>query len=248
MLDPDLQRRFARHCADAAFGYSAATTAAYAAFTDQVLNFWSGVLQPEPKREAKPDLWPWPLPTLAQPAATPAVNPFAWMLPTPEKPAALPANPFAWMLPQPPQPPAPKAPTLPTNPWEAMAAFSDAMTATLGAMSATPVKSVAGPANPMAAWLTMFPFAAPTAAWPMAVVMMSSGVPHAVAWPTAEANAAVLDAAEVARRSMKNAFASYQSESGHAAGGGVWPPVEMLTLMAVVPLNIGTMLAAMRMH
>ncbi len=228
MLDPDLQRRFARHCTDAAFGYSAATTAAYAAFADQVLNFWSGVLQPEPaKRE--PDLWRWPLPT-AEAA----------------KPAALSMNPFAWMLPAP-APVAPKVPSLPTNPWEAMAAFADAMSATMGTMSSTPIKSIAGPTNPMAAWLSMLPFATPSPAWPMAVVMMSSGVPHAVAWPAAEANVAVLDAAEVARRSIKNAFASYQTEGGHAAGGNFWPPMEMLTLMAVVPLNIGTMFATMRM-
>lgn len=238
MLDPDLQKRFAQHCTDAAFGYSAATTAAYGAFADQVLNFWSGVLQPEAPKPA-PNPWPWALPMPSLPKAA----------------APAPANPFAWMLPALPEPPAPKAPSLPTNPWEAMAAFAEAMSGTLSAMSATPVKPIAGPANPMTAWLTMFPFAAPfgapfaapAAAWPMAMVMMSSGVPHAIAWPTAEANVAVLDAAEVARRSMKAAFASYQSEGGHAAGGNTWPPVDLLTMMAVVPLNIGTMFAAMKM-
>jgi hypothetical protein len=100
----------------------------------------------------------------------------------------------------------------------------------------------------MAAWLTTFPFMPPTAAWPMAFMMMSQGVPQAVAWPTAEANAAVLDAAEIARRSIKQAFASYQSEGGHAAGGNVWPPTDMLTLFAAVPLNVGTMLTAMKLH
>ena len=40
MIDPDLQQRFARRCTDAAFGYSTAGTAAYAAMADQVLNFW----------------------------------------------------------------------------------------------------------------------------------------------------------------------------------------------------------------
>ena len=45
MLDPELQKRFANRCTDAALGYSAASTAAYAAFADQVLNFWSAVLQ-----------------------------------------------------------------------------------------------------------------------------------------------------------------------------------------------------------
>ncbi len=128
-----------------------------------------------------------------------------------------------------------------------MAAFANAMSGALAAMSSTPVRPMASAANPMAAWLTMMPFAAPTAAWPMAYVMMSSGVPHAVAWPTAEANAAVLEAADAATRSIKKVFASYQAEGGHAAGGNAWPPLDMLTLMTAVPLNIGTMFATMRM-
>lgn len=228
MLDPDLQQRFARRCAEAALGYSAASTAAYAAFADQVLNFWSGVLQPSSaKRE--PDLWRWPVPLATSQTSQPETL----------------FNPFAWALPQP--APKPTSPSLPTNPFEAMEAFANAMSSALSAMSSTPVRPIAGAASPMSAWLTMLPFTTPSAAWPMAFMMMSSGVPHAVAWPTAEANVAVLDAADVARRSIKKVFASYQSESGYAAGGNAWPPVEMLTLMAIVPFNVGTMFAALRM-
>ena len=62
----------------------------------------------------------------------------------------------------------------------------------------------------------MFPFAAPPAAWPMAFMMMASGVPHSVAWPTAEANAAVLDAADAATQLDQEGFASYHTEGGHA--------------------------------
>lgn len=229
MLDPELQQRFARHCAEAAFGYSAASTAAYAAFADQVLNFWKAVLQP-PAPKAEPELWRWPVP----------------LSPSPGKPAA-PANPFMWALPQP-VAPMPKAPALPTNPWEAMAQFAEVMSGALTTMSSTPVKPLKSATDPMSAWLTAFPFTPPTAAWPMAFMMISQGVPHAVAWPTAEANAAVIDAAEVARRSISKAFASYQSESGHAAGGNTWPPVEMMTLFAAVPFNVGTLLTAMKLH
>jgi hypothetical protein len=230
MLDPDLQQRFTRGCTDAAFGYSAASTAAYAAFADQVMNFWSGVLQP-PRRE--PEIWRWPVPM----APTPALAPFAM--------------PFAWALPQAPVP----AP-LPANPWEAMTAFASAMSSALGAMSAPAPKSLANPfampvtnpmANPMSAWLAMFPFASPPSAWPMAFMMMSSGVPHAVAWPTAKANAAVLDAAGAATQSIRKVFASYQTEGGHAASPGTWPHADMLTLMTMVPLNVGTMFTALRM-
>src|SRR5262245_37268310 len=113
MLDPDLQERFARSCTEAALGYSAASTAAYAALAEQVLNFWSGVLQPVPaKRE--PELWNWPVP-LASPPTSP-LSPFAWALPAP----------------------APAMPSMPTNPFQAMEAFANAMSGMLTAMSATP--------------------------------------------------------------------------------------------------------------
>ena len=232
MIDPDLQQRFTRRCADAAFGYSAASTAAYAAMADQVLNFWSGVLQPAPpKPQPPPNLWSWPVP----------------MAPKPAPPAAPPLfNPFAWMLPPPPAPTPPPV-TLPTNPWEAMAAFASAMSSALSAMSATPVRPLSQSTNPMAAWLTTMPFASAPASWPMAFMMMSSGVPHAVAWPTAEANAAVLDAADAATQSIKKVFASYHGEGGHASSHGTWPPTDMLTLMAMLPLNVGTMFTALRM-
>jgi hypothetical protein len=232
MLDPELQQRFARRCTDAAFGYSAASTAAYGAIADQMLNFWSGILQPAPpKRE--PELWRWPVPMAPTRPAPPAPTPMF--------------NPFAWMLPPAPPPPVPVAPSLPTNPWEAMAQFADVMSSALSSMSAMSVKPVSTPTHPMAAWLTTFPFAAPPAAWPMAFMMMSSGVPHAIAWPTAEANVAVLDAADAATRSIKKVFASYHADGGHAGSHGRWPPTEMLTLMAMVPLNVGTMFTAMRM-
>ena len=229
MLDPDLQQRFANRCTDAALGYSAASTAAYAAFADQVLNFWSAVLQPAAQPQPASQLWNWPVP-MAPPAPPPApqFNPF---------------NPFDWMLP----PPKPAAPALPTNPWEAMSAFANAMSGALSTMSATPVRPLAPASNPMAAWLTTLPFASAPASWPMAFMMMSSGVPHTVAWPTAEANAAVLDAADAATQSIKQAFASYHTEGGHASTHGTWPPTDMLTLMAMVPLNVGTMFTALRM-
>ena len=81
----------------------------------------------------------------------------------------------------------------------------------------------------------------------MAFMMMSSGVPHSVAWPTAEANAAVMDAADAATQSIKQVFASYRTDGGHARRRRRWPQTDMLTLVALVPLNVGTMLAALRM-
>lgn len=40
-LDSDLSQRFTRSCTAAAFGYARAAQAAYAAFTDQALDFWA---------------------------------------------------------------------------------------------------------------------------------------------------------------------------------------------------------------
>jgi hypothetical protein len=233
MLDPHLQERFARRCADAAFGYQAASTAAYAAFSEQVLNFWSDVLK-TPREEAQH--WKWPVPSTAPQATAAPFNPFA-------------AFAFPWMT-----PPQPKAPAPPSNPWEAMLAFANAMTSAMVPPSAsTSVGTATGNpfanafANPMLAWWSMFPTATQSAAWPMACMMMSSGVPHAVAWPTAEANAAVMDAADAATQSIKQVMASYRTDGGHGtASVAVWPHESMLTFAALVPLNISTMLAAMR--
>lgn len=234
MIDPDLQQKFTRRCTDAAFGYSTASTAAYAAMADQVLNFWSSVLQP-PAAKRQPDpppsLWNWPVPLQPEPPAQPSMALF---------------NPFAWMLPPPP-PPKPAPTALPINPFEAMTAFANAMSGALSAMSATPVRPLSQSTNPMLAWLTTLPFASAPASWPMAFMMMSSGVPHAVAWPTAEANAAVMDAADAATQSIKNVFANYHTGSGHASSSGTWPPTNMLTLMAMVPMNVGTMFTARRL-
>lgn len=106
----------------------------------------------------------------------------------------------------------------------------------------------AGANAAFAAWFNMFPYAAPSAAWPMAFMMMASGVPRSVAWPTAEANVAAMDAADAAAVSVREAFASYRSDSGYAvAQQSSWPPVQMMMLAAaLIPLNINAMLTAFR--
>ena len=79
MVDKHLQDRFSRSCTDAAFGYTAAATAAYAAFADQVLSFWTGALQPPEDRKDPAPTFPafnafFPVPQAAAPAMN---NPFA---------------------------------------------------------------------------------------------------------------------------------------------------------------------------
>ena len=102
----DLQQRFTSRCTDAALGYSAASTAAYAAFAEQVLNFWSAVLQP-------PGAKPPPASQLVELACAHGAARAA-----PPAPQFNPFNPFAWMLPAapPPSPPAPPCRPIPGKP------------------------------------------------------------------------------------------------------------------------------------
>jgi hypothetical protein len=199
MHDTRLQERFARHCTNAAFGYTAATTAAYAAFAGQVFDFWAGVLQPErPAARAPQVSWGWPMPVAA---------------PRQELPS-LPFLPFAWGVPQ-----------------------------GRGLPSPDPF---AGANAMFSAWLGMFPCAAPPAAWPMAFMMMASGVPRSVAWPTAEANIAVMDAAEVATASVHKVLSSYRTDGGHAVAHQYWPPTHLMMLAMLLPFSVGTMLTTLR--
>ena len=71
--------------------------------------------------------------------------------------------------------------------------------------------------SPFDVWFNMFPLSANPVAWPMAYFMLSAGVPKDVAWPTAKANAAMMEAAELATGQVQSAFSSYRSDSGYAS-------------------------------
>jgi hypothetical protein len=196
MLDLQLQERFTRRCADAAFGYTAAATAAYAAFADQILDFWAGVLNPSRGGSTAAEVaWSWPVPARQELPCLPFV-PFAWAAPRHQ------SAPLGYPF---------------------------------GASYA-----------PFSAWLGSFPFAAPPAAWPMAFMLIASGVPRAVAWPAAEANAAVMDAADAATVSVQQVFSSYRTDGGHSVARQFWPPAQLMMLAFLMPLNINAMLSTLR--
>ncbi len=78
-------------------------------------------------------------------------------------------------------------------------------------------------------------------AWPMAFMMMAAGFPRSVAVPTAEANAAVLDAAGLAGEALQNVYARYRSDGGHAAAHVIYArervgPALGLMAFAVAPI------------
>jgi hypothetical protein len=78
-----------------------------------------------------------------------------------------------------------------------------------------------GPPSPFAWWAWM-PQTAVPATWPWAYGMISSGVPGSVAWPMAEANVALLDAAKkTAEAAAPAGFPAYQSANGFASAQ-VW--------------------------
>jgi hypothetical protein len=67
---------------------------------------------------------------------------------------------------------------------------------------------------------------------------MTAGVPREVAWPTAEANVAAIDAAEAATDAINTVFASYRSESGYAMAQVIGPRQLMAAIM-VAPFGAG---------
>lgn len=102
----------------------------------------------------------------------------------------------------------------PVNPWMAMAPWMPRQVAPQPAM-AFPLMAMSMAFGPAATWWSNA-MRGPTFAWPMAYSMMAQGVPDSVAWPAAEANAAMADAANTIKEQAQSAFASYQSAGGFA--------------------------------
>jgi hypothetical protein len=90
---------------------------------------------------------------------------------------------------------------------------------------------------PIAAWWGLAPFQTNPMSWPMAHAMMTAGVPRAVALPAAEANVAVMDAANAASASVTQVFSSYRSEGGFAMSPQVVSPRNNLMLAFLAPFG-----------
>jgi hypothetical protein len=90
--------------------------------------------------------------------------------------------------------------------------------------------------SPVAAWWGMFPLTGNPASWPMAYGLMTAGMPREVAFPTAEANTAAIEAAEVATEAINTVFASYRSESGYAMAQVIGPR-QLMTAIMLAPFG-----------
>lgn len=90
-----------------------------------------------------------------------------------------------------------------------------------------------GPPSPFA-WLAWAPQSSVPATWPWAYGMISSGVPESVAWPMAEANVALMDAAKKTAEAAQPQFPAYQSANGFSAQ--VWMGSSVLkSMLAAMP-------------
>jgi hypothetical protein len=91
-----------------------------------------------------------------------------------------------------------------------------------------------GPPSPFA-WWAWAPQSAVPATWPWAYGMISSGVPGSVAWPMAEANVALMDAAQKTAEATCGSFPAYRSDNGFAAAQVWTQPAIVQSIIAAAP-------------
>ncbi len=166
-----------------------------------------------------------PRPEPAKPAPFDAFNPWSWWMtamtsamPGPvvakPKPVADPFNPLTWLPPWATTP----AGSVPIAPDQWMKLTTDF-------------------------WFNRAPNWPAATGWmmwqtPMTLMLMSTGMPHSVASPAARASAASLDAADAAHQQMTRAFAAYRSDGGHASAFVAPWPLNVMSEMAAVTLNM----------
>ena len=208
MWDFDLQLRFAKSMSDAFFGVASMAIGAASEVQQKALQ--SIDERPTPRvAEASPfdpfgafGWWPAFFPQDNFTTALPVPSAFTW-------PGVFPAMPFWPGLPSP----------VEQNRWTA------AMTAASGFQQMA-ANNMAGADMiksfwPAAAWQ---PFTWTMYKWPMTAMMISAGVPHAVASPAADAGMATMDAVDCAREQASLMFAFFGGDTAKAtAPSNVWP-------------------------
>lgn len=132
-------------------------------------------------------------------------------------------------------PPEPEPPKVAATPFEFWMTASNDWMKVWGGM--TPFADQSGRPSPMAVWWSLVPPNATPASWPMAYAFMSAGVPSAVAWPAAEANAAVIDATEAATETFTTTFSSYRSTTGFATAPYSLPTRMRTLLLCAAPFS-----------
>ena len=98
------------------------------------------------------------------------------------------------------------------------------------------------PGHAMLAMANAVPLRGTSASWGMAKVMIDSGVPRSVAWPAAEANAAALNAADVASNGLRSVVAHFHTDSGYASVARGMTPT-----MIALAMTMGTAIGPARL-
>lgn len=228
MLDARMQARLTQNYKDAAVGYANASAAAMNAFAQQAMDFWAAPMRAEAVPAPRRDHLSWFNPTGAT---------SHWGMPV-AAPRPAPVNPWLALMPWA-QFAAPAAPPTPVfNPWLALTPWAQPQPAARSLFqppaNAQQLTAMSWAFAPFAVWWGAA-LRGPTFAWPMAYSMIAQGVPDSVAWPTAEANAAVIDATAIITEQAQQSFASYQSAGGFAMAH-VWAPKTLSAFAALTPM------------
>lgn len=209
MLDFDLQMRFWRSTQDAMFGFASAAIAATTTWQENASRGYTPYRQPPP------------------------FNPMTWW--TAFLPQSQFNTPFGFGGRDFGSPFFQFAPSMSSWPMAEMASPA--------ALWNTMTCAFAQPATANLAYADMFknfwnwsqawqPFPWTMYQYPMTAMLMSTGMPYAVAEPTARASAATFDAVDAARQQANNIFSAYRSDGGHAVAQLIhWPMAVMLALM-----------------
>lgn len=231
VYDADLHWRFIRSASDAMFQCAELSLAATKVWQDQA------ALACNPN--AKLAQSPAPMPT--DPIAAWAWAFDAWRSPAksqyaPQYSPILPFQPTGTSL-------APNAMMAAMNPWAFLMGSINSTTRPATNMFSPPfglplpnpflnqIFGTQAPALGPEAWLGMVRafWSSPAMSWtmyqsPMAAMMVSAGMPYAMALPAARASTSALDAAEAARQQALKVFSAYRSDGGHASTQVIeWP-------------------------
>lgn len=208
MFDVGLQMRFWRNVTEAMTHSTDAAFAAAAIWQKEMLSTEAAPSKPPQSSGAdflSLAFWPFQLPTSNIATAPTAGWPmWWWAVPTSSTNFTLP---YSVMTP---------------SSYAAMMPWAELYRSTFTQMS---------PNGPYAQWAKTF---APYLPWPvmtwamaqmpLTAMLVSSGMPYAVASPSAKAGTCAMDAAEAAREQMQNMYSAYRSDGGHAAAQFVTLP------------------------
>lgn len=227
MYDADLHWRFIRSAADAMFQCAELSLAATKVWQDQA------ALAINPKAKSTQEAAPMPTDPIAA---------WAWAFDAWRGPSKPQNNPMSyWQLPN--HDSAPNAFMTFMNPWAFLLAANNPasrqathmFSQPFGLPFSNPFLNQAFGTQTLATgpdvWLAMMRafWSQPAMSWtmyqsPMAAMMVSAGMPYAMALPAARASTSALDAAEAARQQALKVFSAYRSDGGHASTQVIeWP-------------------------